>query len=313
MSTSLSVREPAWQLSREQIELIKDTIAKGCTDDELALFVQTCNRLGLDPFAKQIYLVRRWDARLRREVASHQVGIDGFRLIAERTGEYRGQTKPEWCGQDGVWREVWLANTPPAAARVGAHRQGFLEPLYRVARYTSYLQTNKDGDPTSTWRGMPEVMLSKCAEALCLRAAFPNVLGGLYTPEEMGQASNLAPPSLPSGVVEVLELEDPQAASQRLPAPQGVVVPITSAQRPERPQEAQNGLEAQLGVDPKLAQDLRACKSHDDLLAWYRGLLAMKVKDPAQRREIWKVFTQKAHTLKADPNVIAKLAGGGAK
>ena len=310
MSTSLSVREPAWQLSREQIDLLKDTIARGCTDGELALFVQTCNRLALDPFAKQIYLVKRWDNKLGREVASHQVSIDGFRLIAERTGEYRGQTRPEWCGPDAVWREVWLVNTPPAAARVGVHRQGFLEPLYRVARYSSYVQTNKGGSPSHMWATMPEVLLSKCCEALALRAAFPNDLGGLYTPDEMGQASNGAPPSLPSGVVEVLELEDPQAAPQRLPALQGVVVPISSAQRPERPQEPAGSLEAQLGVDPKLAQDLRACASHDDLLAWYRGLLAMKVKDPGQRREIWKVFTQKAHTLKADPNVIAKLAGG---
>jgi len=308
MSSSLSVREPAWQLSREQIDLLKDTIARGCTDGELALFVQTCNRLALDPFAKQIYLVKRWDNKLGREVASHQVSIDGFRLIAERTGEYRGQTRPEWCGPDGVWREVWLVNTPPAAARVGVHRQGFLEPLYRVARYSSYVQTNKGGAPSHMWATMPEVLLSKCCEALALRAAFPNDLGGLYTPDEMGQASNTTPPSLPSGVVEVLELPDPQDAPQRLAAPQGVVVPITSAQRPsEAPQGA---LEAQLGVDPTLAQGLRACKTHDDLLAWYRELLAMKVTDPGQRREIWKTFTQRCHVLKADPNVIAQVAGG---
>src|SRR5687768_9258625 len=88
-------------LTDEQIKLITDTIAKGASRDELALFVQTCNRLKLDPFARQIFLVKRWDSNLNRMVAQSQVSIDGFRLVAERTGQYRGQTAPQWCGKDG--------------------------------------------------------------------------------------------------------------------------------------------------------------------------------------------------------------------
>jgi phage recombination protein Bet len=180
-------------LTDDQIKLITDTIAKGANKEELALFIQTCNRLRLDPFARQIFLVKRWDSSLRREVATSQVSIDGFRLVAERTGQYRGQTAPQWCGKDGKWVDVWLADENPAAARVGVYRDGFAEPLYRVARFASYAQTKKEGGLTKMWATMPDVMIAKCAESLALRAAFPNELGGVYTAEEMGQAEQDRP------------------------------------------------------------------------------------------------------------------------
>jgi phage recombination protein Bet len=162
--------------TEDQRDLIKRQIAKGASNDQLALFLAQCQRTGLDPFARQIYAVRRGDSM------TIQVSIDGFRLIAQRSGEYEGQAGPYWCGPDGEWRDVWLSKDRPAAAKVGVMRKGFRDPVWSVALWESYAQGN------SMWAKFGPTMLAKCAEALSLRRAFPAELSGLYAAEEMSQA-----------------------------------------------------------------------------------------------------------------------------
>lgn len=178
--------------SAEQIGLLRRNLCRELSEDDFALFVQACERTGLDPFARHIYPMPKFVWRGRQQETTHypEVSIDGLRACAERTGNYAGQLGPEWCGPDGEWKDIWLGDDPPTGARVGILRKDFDGPVWGKALYAEYLQI-ENGQPARLWGKMAGQMLAKCAEALGLRKAFPEQLGGLYAREEMAQAKDV--------------------------------------------------------------------------------------------------------------------------
>lgn len=189
--------------TRDDVEILKTTIMPGATDAELNLFGKICAQTGLSPFARQIFPVSRmvWNASLGYDEKkwSFQTSVDGFRLVAQRSGEYEGQTLTQWCGKDGIWKDVWLENDFPVAARVGVYRKNFREPLYATAAWESYVQgftdkKTKQWKIGTMWQKMPDLMLAKCAECLALRRAFPQELSGIYSQEEMAQSEKTEEP-----------------------------------------------------------------------------------------------------------------------
>ena len=210
--------------TQEQTQLISSTIAPGCTPDELKLFSYACQRSGLDPFSKQIYAIKRGGKM------TIQVGIDGLRSIAERTGQLDG-SETYWCGEEGDWKDVWLGKTPPAAAKTVIYRKGASHAFVGVARFQDY------NAGQGLWSKMPAAMLAKCSEALALRKAFPADMSGIYTVDEMEQAETVTvtatptPALAPAGDAKVFAagkaaiakcntLDELEAATKRLEARQ---------------------------------------------------------------------------------------------
>lgn len=170
--------------------------------EDLYLFLYVCNKTGLDPLTRQIYAVYRWDGMLQKEKMTIQTGIDGLRLIAQRTSLYAGSDDATFEEKDGQ----------PTKATVTVYRlnpqTGERMPITASARWSEYAQSGKDGKLMGLWGKMPYNQLAKCAEALALRKAFPNETAGLYTEDELPRpADPLADLPAPEKVEKTVEVQ----------------------------------------------------------------------------------------------------------
>ena len=179
-------------ITPDQVDLIKSQIAVGATDNELKLFLHVADKSGLDPLTKHIYFIKRGGKM------TIQTGIDGFRTIADRTGQYIGSNDPVFTG-DGKFPEK-------ATVTVSKVVQGVVGEFTASARWSEYYPDKN----SFMWDKMPHTMLGKCAEALALRKAFPAQLSGLYTGDEMDQAGD---EGIPSGNVKNIS---PKGGSKQL-------------------------------------------------------------------------------------------------
>ena len=160
------------EFPQEKIELLKNTVCKGSSNDEFQLFLHVCRKTGLDPFMRQIYSIPRGSQR------TIQTGIDGLRLIAERTTRYSP-------GKETLF--VYDANGKIISATSYVKKQT-LDGTWHEVSATAFFEEFNAG--TNFWKKMPNNQLAKCAEALALRKAFPAEMSGIYAQEEMDQADN---------------------------------------------------------------------------------------------------------------------------
>ncbi len=255
MTTELAIKETS-TLTREQIDLIKHTVAIGATDLELKLFLYQANKRGLDPLTRQIHFIKRKqynpDTEKYDEVGTIQTGIDGFRVVANRTGKLsgikRGVIKSETGKLIGAWAEVY--------------RKDWTEPAREEVSFDEYCQKKKDGSPIRLWASMPETMIKKVAEAAALRMAFPEDLSGIYSHEEMQQADIVTGEiveRLPNIVQANKDIKDLWPDGKPAPSPdltKSKSSVVESESSPAIPVE--NKEVAQLDFDPQLLTDMLA-------------------------------------------------------
>jgi phage recombination protein Bet len=159
--------------TRERVEFVRKQYCGGAPDAVASAFIDICQRRRLAPEEKHAYLTKRGDGWVI------QTGIDGYRLIADRTRAYAGSDDPVFDAED--------ADHPNKATvtvwkMVGGQRC----PFTASARWSEYCPA--DRRQGFMWTKMPYLMLGKCAEGLALRKAFPAELSGIYTDAEMDQA-----------------------------------------------------------------------------------------------------------------------------
>lgn len=171
----------------EQIDVIKTTFCKGLSDDEFKVFLYTCQRTSLDPYSRQIYAIKRGNAM------TIQTGIDGYRVIADRTGCYAP-------GKEATFSHDDTGRLISATAYVKKRTpDGTWHEVSCTAYYEEYVQVY-NGKPSGLWQKMPRTMLAKCAESLALRKCWPSDLSGIYTKEEMDQADVIEVPAVSKAI-----------------------------------------------------------------------------------------------------------------
>ncbi|MEM1415418.1 MAG: phage recombination protein Bet [Myxococcota bacterium] len=300
--TSIAVARGADLVSfeGERLQLLKKRIMPGAPEAEIANFIEFCRTKGLDPFAKQIYAVSRRERNGDQWTTKwvYQIGIDGYRSIAHRTGRFDGMSPPEWCGPDGQWHEVWTEKAPPFAARVTVYLKGARHGFSAVAHFGEYVQRKRNGDANSMWARMPANQLLKCAEAAALRRAFPE-LQGTYTDDEMA-AADVEDAEI---VEEQTQAEEQVETTRRRIAATGSLAELTaiveaaraSSDDPETLKEAGSKLEAWVAANPEEA-------SGSLEKATRKAIGIVTGEDPDEVLALWRERGEAEQALQSEEN-----------
>lgn len=186
MSTQeLAIKKPTkiayFTPTADEVAIIKNQVAPTLTPEEFALFMNVSIARGLNPLLNQIYAIKRETSRklpngqwVKEWKMTIQTAIEGFIIIANRTGELEGHK---------TWTTGSL-KTGDLQAHAIVYRKGW-KPTEISIYWDEFGQVDKDGNPVAMWKKMPRWMLEKVALARALSRTFPEDLGGLYTNDEM--------------------------------------------------------------------------------------------------------------------------------
>ncbi|MCW2898846.1 MAG: phage recombination protein Bet [Streptosporangiaceae bacterium] len=195
---ALAIRPGQVMWDEYQMAALDQLGLKDASNADRAVFLHQCQRTGLDPFSRQIYMIGRPEKQRDgswRTKYTIQTGIDGFRVNrarAERLAGVRGTLgRAVWYDHEGNEFKVWVRREPPAACEITyTVRDASGEtPYTSVLQFAEYVQL-KDGRPVAQWASKPAHMLEKCTEADVYRKAFPQDFAGVILDDAMPPADD---------------------------------------------------------------------------------------------------------------------------
>ena len=196
---------------------VKNTLTRGngkVTDQEVAMFLRTCQAKQLDPLENgEVYLIKYDD----KAPAQFVVGCHAYIRRADHFPEYRGYKSGITVLRKSPNGEMTVVQKEGSCVykalgeeliggwcRVRRERSpGNIEETFVEVSLEEY------SSGQSNWRSKPATMIQKVAKSQAFRAAFPNEYEGIYTVDEM-QASG----AIPADYVVVEETGEVVAAKQ---------------------------------------------------------------------------------------------------
>jgi len=141
------------------------------TEKEVFAFLNMCKYLKLNPFLKEIYLIKYKD--------SPATFVISYQTLLKRAEEN--------VNFDGYETEV-KGEIPNMIATATVYRKDRSHPVKVTVNYSEAVKTvldrqTKELRPTTMWKNMPEWMLRKVALARALKEAFPSAVGNAQVSE----------------------------------------------------------------------------------------------------------------------------------
>jgi len=135
------------------------------TEKEVFTFLNMCKYLKLNPFLKEIYLIKYKD--------SPATFVISYQTLLKRAEENKNF--------NGYETEV-KGEIPNMIATATVYRKDRSYPVKIAVNYSEAVKTimdrqTKELRPTNMWKSMPEWMLRKVALARALKEAFPSAIG----------------------------------------------------------------------------------------------------------------------------------------
>ena len=182
------------------------------TDQEVNYFVHLCRGQRLNPFLKEIYLIK-----FGQQPATFVVSKEAFLKRAEANSQYDGsESGIIVLNKDGELIErkggFFLKDSEQVVGGwAKVYRKDRKYPSDVQVTFEEYAGRTKDGNLNSNWANRPATMIKKVALVQALREAFPNDLNNLYTEEEQGD--------IQMPMVDTTPIEQPKPVQQNFQQP----------------------------------------------------------------------------------------------
>lgn len=177
-----------WQDSKVTITFddVKKYLCPGASDKEIIVFLKLAQSLNLNPWAREVYLVKYKED----EPASYVVASEAYLKAAEQCPEYDGHEAGIIISTtSGIERREGTFMLPEESSKlVGSwarvYRKDRQKPFFVSVNFKECAKYTKDGKLTRFWATMPGTMVRKVALARALREAFPTRLGSMVVEAE---------------------------------------------------------------------------------------------------------------------------------
>lgn len=174
------------------IALTKAYFCPQASDAEAFVFNSWCAHNGLDPWRREAYLVKYGNNPAQMLTAK-----DAFTKRAEANPRYQGsKAGVVVINRNGELEnrvgEIVLSDEELVGGWADVYVKDYVTPISATVSFRERCQY-KDGKPQAKWATSPGLMIRKCALVAALREAFPNDVGGMYVPDEMGYEEDDSP------------------------------------------------------------------------------------------------------------------------